>query len=154
MACKFIAKSNCCKIFLSAISIWLLHGQLWATIRRITSLNWCLLQWSYLFPVINHNHLNSDETKQNLIHLLFFVLLNHQTNYWLLLLRMTFAYKIKEEQKNKCMSNIWYNFNGKVNIKMKSLKKLHRKYIILPLKRLTPIPCFHSIFINYWIPPL
>ena len=33
------------------------------------------LHWRYLFPATNHNHLNVDETNQNLIHLLLIGLL-------------------------------------------------------------------------------
>ena len=43
--------------------------------------------------------INSNETNQILIHLLFFILLCHRTDYWLSLLEMTFPYWIVEELK-------------------------------------------------------
>lgn len=60
--------------------------------------------WRYLFSATNLNHLNPDETIQNSIHLLFFILL-HGTSDWLLtlLLRMTLSFRIVEEEKNKFM---------------------------------------------------
>ena len=58
-----------------------------------------------LFPAINHDHLNPDETNQNLIHLLFFVLLHHETDYRLLLLRATFLYRIMENKQPLSLTN-------------------------------------------------
>ena len=40
------------------------------------------LHWRYLFPATNHNHLNVDETNQNLIHLLLIgLLIIYQISY-------------------------------------------------------------------------
>ena len=54
------------------------------------------------FPATNHNHLNPDETNQNLIHLLFFVLLHHETDYRLLLLRVN---RIMENKQPLSLTN-------------------------------------------------
>ena len=56
--------------------------------------------WKYLFPATHHNHLNFDDTNQNLIHVIFPFCYNKSLP---LLLRMNFLYKIADEEKNKFM---------------------------------------------------
>ena len=58
------------------------------------------------------------------------VLLHHQIDYWLLLLRVTSHIKLWRKKKINLWSNIWQNLNLKINIKMIiAMKKLVRKSI-------------------------
>ena len=86
--------------------------------------------------------------KKKLSHMPFFNLLHHKSV--LLLLRMTFPYRTMEKKQTNLCSNIWHNLNGKINMKMITLKKLIRESIsLLLLKRPSPIPYSHPLFYTF-----
>ena len=100
-------------------------------------------QWRYLFPATNHSHLNSDQTYKNLIHSFSFCYMIR-----VVLTFVTYWFSDKELWRKKKIyfrSNIWHNLNGKINLKMITLKKLVRKSINLPfLFKKTHPPLNHT----------
>ena len=84
----------------------------------------------FLFPGTTQNSLNFIETNQNLIHLVFFRFAI-PSDWLVLLLTMTFLNRIVEDETNKFLFN-HTNLNGKINIKMITLKKLVRESINSP----------------------
>ena len=68
--------------------------------------------WRYLFSATNHNHVNSDETIQNSIHLLFFIFyMEHQSDYWLYYLERLYRLELWRKKRINLCSNIWHILN-------------------------------------------
>ena len=96
-------------------------------------------------PVVNRKHLNSDEVKQNLIHLSFSVLLHQQTDYVCYLEWLSRIELWRKEKTNLC-SNVWHNLSQK---KYWTWAVSHHCIAITLRKQLYHWPSVHGKLILY-----
>ena len=114
--------------------------------------------WRYLFSATNHNHLNSDETIQNSIHLFFFIFyMEHQSDYWLYYLERLYRLELWRKKRINLCSNIWHILNcsilmDRIDMPMiKTLKKnSNKKFQPLSFKNTHPYTILQPYFIIYW----